>query len=100
MRQNRSGPDQSLIWARAASLNDSRELSRAQAEIVLEHMRQTRLLPPSDEAASMPFSPFYSPQYPLRCVGCGNANCRTILNPVTAADSVAAEGLIGGVHMS
>jgi ferrochelatase len=57
-------------YVRAPALNDRPRFLDALAEIVRDHLVSGRP---------------YSSQYPTRCVGCGNDQCRAILNPVEAA---------------
>ncbi|MCS6846238.1 MAG: ferrochelatase [Anaerolineae bacterium] len=57
-------------FKRAPALNDDPLFVRALAEIVAEHLRVGRL---------------HSSQYKLRCPGCENAMCRSLLNPAKAA---------------
>jgi ferrochelatase len=54
-------------YRRAPALNDRPRFLNALAEIVNEHLR-----------SGAP----HSTQYPMRCAGCTNAQCRNILNPV------------------
>ena len=54
-------------YVRAPALNDRPRFLDALAEIVRDHLQ-----------AGTP----YSSQYPLRCAGCANPQCRNILNPV------------------
>ncbi len=54
-------------YVRAPALNDRARFLDALAEIVRDHLR-----------AGVP----YSSQYPLRCAGCTNPQCRNVLNPV------------------
>jgi ferrochelatase len=54
-------------YQRAPALNDRPRFLDALAEIVRDHLR-------SGEA--------HSTQYPMRCAGCTNPQCRNILNPV------------------
>jgi ferrochelatase len=56
-------------YVRAPALNDRPRFLDALAEIVRDHL-----------AAGAPFST----QYPLRCAGCTNPQCRNILNPVSS----------------
>jgi ferrochelatase len=61
-------------YRRANALNDRPRFLGALAEIVQEHLH-----------AGVP----YSTQYPVRCAGCTNPQCRNILNPVsTGAEAV------------
>lgn len=53
-------------FKRAPALNDDPAFVRALAEIVAEHLRSGAL---------------HSSQYRLRCPGCTNSMCRTLLNP-------------------
>jgi protoporphyrin/coproporphyrin ferrochelatase len=53
-------------YVRAPALNDRARFLDALAEIVRDHLR-----------AGVP----YSSQYPLRCAGCKNPQCRNVLNP-------------------
>jgi protoporphyrin/coproporphyrin ferrochelatase len=53
-------------YVRAPALNDRPRFLDAMAEIVRDHLR-----------AGSP----YTTQYPLRCAGCTNPECRNILNP-------------------
>jgi ferrochelatase len=53
-------------FKRAPALNDDPLFTRALAGIVAEHLRNGHL---------------HSSQYKLRCPGCENAMCRTLLNP-------------------
>lgn len=55
-------------YKRAPALNDRPRFLDALAEIVRDHLR-----------AGAP----YSTQYPMRCAGCTNPQCRNILNPVS-----------------
>jgi ferrochelatase len=55
-------------YVRAPALNDRTRFLDALAEIVRDHLQ-----------AGTP----YSSQYPLRCAGCTNPQCRNVLNPVT-----------------
>jgi protoporphyrin/coproporphyrin ferrochelatase len=57
-------------YRRAPALNDRPRFLDALAEIVRDHLR-------SGEA--------HSTQYPMRCAGCTNPQCRNILNPVGRA---------------
>ena len=57
-------------FRRAPALNDDPLFVRALAEIAAEHLGSRRL---------------HSSQYKLRCPGCQNAMCRTLLNPATDA---------------
>ncbi len=57
-------------YRRAPALNERPRFLDALADIVYRHMR-------SGEA--------YGTQYPLRCAGCTNTQCRNILNPIPAA---------------
>jgi ferrochelatase len=57
-------------FKRAPALNDDPLFIRALAEIVADHLRGGRL---------------HSTQYKLRCPGCENAICRTLINPVSGA---------------
>lgn len=54
-------------YERAPALNDRPRFLDALAEIVRDHLR-----------SGMP----HSSQYPMRCAGCSNRQCRNILNPV------------------
>jgi ferrochelatase len=54
-------------YMRAPALNDRPRFLDALAEIVRDHL---------ESGAS------YSTQYPMRCAGCANPQCRKILNPV------------------
>jgi ferrochelatase len=54
-------------YERAPALNDRPRFLDALAEIVRDHLR-----------SGMP----HSTQYPMRCPGCSNPQCRNILNPV------------------
>jgi ferrochelatase len=56
-------------YVRAPALNDRPRFLDALAEIVADHLAS---------GAS------YSTQYPLRCAGCTNSQCRNILNPAGA----------------
>ena len=60
-------------YRRAPALNDRPRFLDALAEIVNEHLH-------SDAA--------HSTQYPMRCAGCTNPQCRNILNPVAGAARV------------
>ena len=51
---------------RAPALNDSPLFIRAMADVVLDHLRAGAL---------------HSPQYPLKCPGCVNDQCRVLLHP-------------------
>ncbi len=55
-------------FERAPSLNGEPLLTKAQTELVLEHLA-------SGQAVA-------SPQYAINCAGCINPACRTMLNPV------------------
>jgi protoporphyrin/coproporphyrin ferrochelatase len=57
-------------YRRAPALNDRSRFLDALAEIVRDHL---------DSGAP------YSTQYPMRCAGCTNPQCRNILNPVAGA---------------
>jgi len=57
-------------FKRVPALNDDPLFIRALAEIVAEHLRNGRL---------------HSSQYKLRCPGCENAMCRSLLNPAQEA---------------
>jgi ferrochelatase len=59
-------------YVRAPALNDRPRFLDALAEIVRDHLR-------SGEP--------YSSQYPLRCAGCTNPECRNVLNPVRGHSS-------------
>ncbi len=61
-------------YVRAPALNDRTRFLDALAEIVRDHLR-----------AGVP----YSSQYPLRCAGCTNPQCRNILNPISRQSPVA-----------
>jgi ferrochelatase len=61
-------------YVRAPALNDRPRFLDALAEIVRDHLR-----------AGAP----YSSQYPLRCAGCTNPQCRNVLNPVSTKSRVA-----------
>ncbi|BCX05079.1 MAG: ferrochelatase [Candidatus Roseilinea sp.] len=63
-------------FKRAPALNDDPLFIRALAEIAAEHLRGGRL---------------HSSQYKLRCPGCENAMCRSLLNP--ARDAVPARAV-------
>ncbi|HEX6434156.1 MAG TPA: ferrochelatase, partial [Gemmatimonadales bacterium] len=54
-------------YRRAPALNDRPRFLDALAEIVSEHLRSGAA---------------HSTQYPMRCAGCTNPQCRNILNPV------------------
>ncbi|PRP88661.1 ferrochelatase [Planoprotostelium fungivorum] len=54
-------------FRRAPSLNDSPIFSKAMGDIVMEHMKSGVLS---------------SSQYPMRCPGCTNEQCRSIVNPI------------------
>jgi ferrochelatase len=54
-------------YVRAPALNDRTRFLDALAEIVRDHLRAGTA---------------YSSQYPLRCAGCTNPQCRNVLNPV------------------
>ena len=56
-------------YVRAPALNDRSRFLEALAEIVRDHL-----------AAGVP----YTTQYPLRCAGCTNPECRNILNPASS----------------
>jgi ferrochelatase len=62
-------------YVRAPALNDRTRFLDALAEIVRDHLQ-----------AGVP----YSSQYPLRCAGCTNPQCRNVLNPVGSHESRAA----------
>jgi ferrochelatase len=53
-------------FKRAPALNDDPIFITAMADIVADHLQKGELC---------------SPQYPMRCPGCANEQCRTILNP-------------------
>jgi ferrochelatase len=53
-------------YVRAPALNDGPRFLDALAEIVRDHL-----------ASGLP----YSSQYPLRCAGCTNPECRNVLHP-------------------
>jgi ferrochelatase len=57
-------------YVRAPALNDRPRFLDALAEIVRDHLKEG--------------SP-YTTQYPLRCAGCTNPECRNILNPASSA---------------
>jgi ferrochelatase len=57
-------------YVRAPALNDRPRFLDALAEIVRDHLQ-----------VGAP----YSIQYPMRCAGCTNPQCRNILNPVSSA---------------
>jgi ferrochelatase len=60
-----------MTWyRRAPALNERPAFLDALADIVREHLASGAL---------------HSSQYPLRCAGCANPECRTVLNPVGAA---------------
>jgi ferrochelatase len=59
-------------YERAPALNDRARFLDALAEIVRDHLQ-----------AGLP----YSTQYPTRCAGCTNPQCRNILNPVGSRES-------------
>jgi ferrochelatase len=60
-----------MTWyRRAPALNERPAFLNALAAIVQEHLASGAL---------------HSSQYPLRCAGCANPECRTVLNPVGAA---------------
>lgn len=52
---------------RAPALNDSDLFTSALSSIVATHLRSHEV---------------YSLQYPLRCTGCTNPQCRSVLNPI------------------
>jgi len=54
-------------FGRAPSLNDSPAFTKAMGDIVMEHMKSGVLS---------------STQYPMRCPGCTNEQCRSIVNPI------------------
>jgi ferrochelatase len=56
-------------YVRAPALNDRPRFLDGLAEIVRDHLESGAL---------------YSTQYPVRCAGCTNPQCRRILNPVAA----------------
>jgi ferrochelatase len=56
-------------YVRAPALNDRPRFLDGLAEIVRDHLESAAL---------------YSTQYPVRCAGCTNPQCRNILNPVIA----------------
>jgi ferrochelatase len=56
-------------YKRAPALNDRSRFLDALAEIVRDHLQ-----------SGVP----YSTQYPMRCAGCANPQCRNILNPVSS----------------
>jgi protoporphyrin/coproporphyrin ferrochelatase len=60
-------------YRRAPALNDRPRFLDALAEIVRDHLH-------SGEA--------YSTQYPTRCAGCTNPQCRNILNPVGSSQEL------------
>ncbi len=57
-------------YRRAPALNDRPRFLDALADIVHQHLASGRV---------------YSTQYPMRCAGCTNPQCRNILNPVKPA---------------
>jgi len=57
-------------FKRAPALNDDPRFARALAQIVAEHLRSSRI---------------HSSQYKLRCLGCENPLCRTLLNPAKSS---------------
>jgi ferrochelatase len=57
-------------YVRAPALNDRPAFLDALADIVHEHL-----------AAGAP----YGPQYPFRCPGCTNPECRSLLHPIGEA---------------
>ena len=58
-------------YRRAPALNDRPRFIEALADLVHEHLASGRI---------------HSTQYPMRCAGCTNPQCRNILNPVKTAD--------------
>jgi len=67
-------------FKRAPALNDDPCFTRALALIAAEHLRAKQL---------------HSSQYKLRCPGCENAMCRTLINPAKSASSGRAGGALG-----
>jgi protoporphyrin/coproporphyrin ferrochelatase len=59
-------------YRRAPALNDRPRFLDALAEIVCDHLRSGAV---------------HSSQYPMRCAGCTNPQCRNILNPVARQGS-------------
>jgi ferrochelatase len=59
-------------FKRAPALNDDPLFVHALAEIVADHLRSGRL---------------HSTQFKLRCPGCANAMCRTLINPASCTAS-------------
>jgi protoporphyrin/coproporphyrin ferrochelatase len=59
-------------YRRAPALNDRPRFLDGLAEIVRDHLRSGAT---------------YSSQYPLRCAGCTNPQCRNVLNPVGSRES-------------
>jgi ferrochelatase len=59
-------------YERAPALNDRPRFLDALAEIVRDHLRSGTA---------------HSSQYPMRCAGCTNSQCRNILNPVGSSSS-------------
>jgi ferrochelatase len=57
-------------YVRAPALNDRPRFLDALAEIVRDHLRSGAA---------------YSTQYPLRCAGCSNPQCRNVLNPIAGS---------------
>lgn len=64
-------------YERAPALNDRPRFLDALAEIVRDHL-----------SSGVP----HSTQYPLRCAGCTNPQCRNVLNPVGRTSSAPREG--------
>ncbi len=65
-------------FKRAPALNDDPRFTRALAQIVAEHLCAEQL---------------HSSQYKLRCPGCENAMCRTLINPAKHGPSERANGV-------
>ena len=70
-------------FKRAPALNDDPLFVRALAEIVAEHLASGRS---------------HSSQYKLRCSGCENAMCRTLLNPAADAPHLRAGRRVVASH--
>jgi ferrochelatase len=65
-------------YRRAPALNDRPSIIDAMADLVAEHLRSGVVC---------------STQYPFRCPGCVNPQCRKVLNP---GGEVASPGVAGG----
>jgi ferrochelatase len=66
-------------FKRAPALNDDPRFTRALAQIVAEHLHAEQL---------------HSSQYKLRCPGCENVMCRTLINPAKNGSSERANGVV------